>query len=170
MNLLFNTPAAIRALLLPVLVIGMVRPISAGPAVVAAPLSPVEEFKPAPLETLAPAFPLPARTVFETQVALARRVISPGSIDAALGPQMRAAAAAFERSQEASEKASPETAMRQSLTIDAPLLTTYRVTINDLARLQPLGKTWLEKSQQSTLDYETILELIAEKAHSHQEI
>jgi lipoprotein-anchoring transpeptidase ErfK/SrfK len=53
------------------------------------------------------------------------------------------------------------------LTLDAPLLTTYRVTTNDLARLQPLGKTWLEKSQQSVLDFETILELVAEKAHSY---
>ncbi len=41
------------------------------------------------------------------------------------------------------------------------------MTTNDLARLQPLGKTWLAKSQQSALDYETILELVAEKAHSH---
>ena len=53
------------------------------------------------------------------------------------------------------------------LTLDAPLLTNYVVTTNDLARLQPLGKTWLAKSQQTALEYETILELVAEKAHSH---
>ena len=41
------------------------------------------------------------------------------------------------------------------------------MTTNDLARLQPLGKTWLAKSQQTALDYETELELVAEKAHSH---
>ena len=56
---------------------------------------------------------------------------------------------------------------RAQLTLDAPLLTTYVVTTNDLARLQPLGKTWLAKSQQSALDYETELELVAEKGHAH---
>ena len=44
------------------------------------------------------------------------------------------------------------------------------VTTNDLARLQPLGKTWLAKSQQSALDYETLLELVAERAHSHPQL
>ena len=56
---------------------------------------------------------------------------------------------------------------RAKLTLDAPLLTNYVVTTNDLARLQPLGKTWLAKSQQTALDYETELELVAEKSHSH---
>lgn len=60
-----------------------------------------------------------------------------------------------------------DTNTRPHLTLDAPVLTTYTVTTNDLARLQPLGKTWLEKSQQSALDYETELELVAEKSHSH---
>jgi lipoprotein-anchoring transpeptidase ErfK/SrfK len=60
-----------------------------------------------------------------------------------------------------------DTNTRPQLTLDAPILTTYAVTTNDLARLQPLGKTWLEKSQQSALDYETLLELVAEKSHSH---
>ena len=41
------------------------------------------------------------------------------------------------------------------------------MTTNDLARLQPLGKTWLAKSQQTALDFETELELVAEKSHSH---
>jgi len=56
------------------------------------------------------------------------------------------------------------------LTLDSPLLTTYVVTTNDLARLQPLGKTWLAKSQQSALDYETELELVAEKGHARPEL
>ena len=60
-----------------------------------------------------------------------------------------------------------DTNTRARLTLDAPLLTNYVVTTNDLARLQPLGKTWLAKSEQSALDYETDLELVAEKSHSH---
>jgi lipoprotein-anchoring transpeptidase ErfK/SrfK len=112
-------------------------------------------------------FPRPVRDVLEAQVALARRAISPGSIDAAIGSQTRAAIAAFQRSQKLSESGSLDTNTRPLLTLDAPVPATYTVTTNDLARLQPLGKTWLAKSQQTALDYETILELVAEKAHSH---
>jgi lipoprotein-anchoring transpeptidase ErfK/SrfK len=140
------------------------------PALVAAPVPPVEKprLKPIVVAPQMPAdFPRPVREVFEAQVALARRAISPGSIDAASGSQTRAAIAAFQRSQKLFETSLLDTNTRTLLTLDAPMLTTYVVTTNDLTRLQPLGKTWLAKSEQSALDYETILELVAEKAHSH---
>jgi lipoprotein-anchoring transpeptidase ErfK/SrfK len=53
------------------------------------------------------------------------------------------------------------------LLLAAPPYAVYTVTAEDLARLQPLSRTWLGKSQQTALDYETILELVAEKGHSH---
>ncbi len=109
----------------------------------------------------------PAQDIFEAQVALARRAISPGSIDGAIGSQTRAAIAAFQRSQNLPVTGRWDTNTRPLLTLEEPLLTTYVVTTNDLARLQPIGKTWIEKSQQTALDYETILELVAEKAHAH---
>jgi lipoprotein-anchoring transpeptidase ErfK/SrfK len=59
---------------------------------------------------------------------------------------------------------------KTNLALDAPPLATYAITSNDLARLQPLSKTWLGKSQQSVLDYETLLELVAEKSHSHPDL
>ena len=140
------------------------------PAAVAAAISPVEKSKPKPL-VIAPQqpadFPRPVRDGFEAQVALARRAISPGSLDAAIGSQTRAAIAAFQRSQKLLETSTLDTNTRPLLTLDAPLLTNYIVTTNDLARLQPLGKTWLAKSEQTALDFETILEEVAEKAHSH---
>src|SRR2546430_10995830 len=46
-------------------------------------------------------------------------------------------------------------------------ITNYTVTAEDLTRLQPVGKTWLEKSQQNRLDYETILELVSERSEEH---
>jgi len=55
---------------------------------------------------------------------------------------------------------------KSNLTLSAPILTSYTVTTNDLGSLQPLGDTWLAKSQQSSLAYETELELIGEKSHS----
>ncbi|HSY18614.1 MAG TPA: L,D-transpeptidase [Candidatus Acidoferrales bacterium] len=112
-------------------------------------------------------FPRPVRDAFEAQVALMRRAISPGSLDAAIGSQTHAAIAAFQRAEKLSESGLLDTNTRAVLLLDAPLLTTYTVTSNDLARLQPIGKTWLEKSEQSALDYETILELVAEKSHSY---
>ena len=133
------------------------------------------ESKPAPPVLPAPApavqqpsadFPRPVRDVFEAQVALARRAISPGSIDAAIGSQTRAAITAFQRAQNLSPTGSLDTNTRPLLMLDGPPLTAYTVTTNDLARLQPIGKTWLEKSQQTALDYETVLELVAEKAHA----
>jgi lipoprotein-anchoring transpeptidase ErfK/SrfK len=113
------------------------------------------------------AFPRPARDALEVQIALARRVISPGSIDSAIGSQTRAALAAFQQSQHLMESSALDTNTRPLLTLDAPILTTYTVTSNDLASLQPMGKTWLEKSRQSSLAYETEVELVGEKAHSN---
>jgi lipoprotein-anchoring transpeptidase ErfK/SrfK len=115
-------------------------------------------------------FPRPVHDVLEAQIALARRGISPGSIDAALGSQTRAAISVFQGLENLplTEKLDADT--RAKLTLDAPILTSYAVTTNDLARLQPLGKTWLEKSQQTALDFETELELVAEKSHSHPEL
>jgi lipoprotein-anchoring transpeptidase ErfK/SrfK len=112
-------------------------------------------------------FTRPARDLLEAQLALARRGISPGSIDGVIGSQMRAALAAFQRSEKLLESGRLDPNTRTRLTLDAPLLMDYVVTADDLARLQPLGKTWLAKSEQSALEYETILELVAEKAHAH---
>ncbi len=115
-------------------------------------------------------FPRPARGVLEAQVALSRRAISPGSIDGAIGSQTRMAISVFQQMEKLPETGRLDTNTRPQLTLDAPILTTYIVTTNDLARLQPLGKTWLAKSQQSALDYETELELVAEKSHAHPEL
>ena len=112
-------------------------------------------------------FPRPVHDVLEAQIALARRGISPGSIDAALGPQTRAAISVFQGTENLPPTGKLDADTRAKLTLDAPLLTNYIVTTNDLARLQPLGKTWLAKSRQTALDYETELELVAEKSHSH---
>jgi lipoprotein-anchoring transpeptidase ErfK/SrfK len=112
-------------------------------------------------------FPRPVRNVLEAQIALARRAISSGSFDAALGSQTHEAISVFQGIEGLPQTGALDAETRTRLMLDAPLLTTYVVTTNDLTRLQPLGKTWLSKSQQSALDYETELELVAEKSHSH---
>jgi lipoprotein-anchoring transpeptidase ErfK/SrfK len=115
-------------------------------------------------------FPRAARNVFEAQIALARRGISPGSIDAVPGSQTRRAISVFQEMEHLPPTGGLDADTGARLTLDSPSLTTYVVTTNDLARLQPLGKTWLAKSQQSALDYETELELVAEKGHAHPEL
>ena len=112
-------------------------------------------------------FPRPVHDVLEAQIALARRGISSGSIDAAIGSQTRAAVTVFQEMENLPLTGKVDADTRAKLTLDAPILTNYIVTTNDLARLQPLGKTWLAKSQQTALDYETELELVAEQSHSH---
>ena len=105
--------------------------------------------------------------VLEAQLAMARQGISCGSLDGVIGSQTRAALRVF--LQKAGRAMGGESNavefVRQSL--DAPAFTNYTVTGEDLARLQPLGQTWLAKSQQDRLEFETVLELVAEKSQSH---
>lgn len=115
-------------------------------------------------------FPRPVRDVLEAQVALERRHISAGSIDGVLGSQTRGAILAFQRAASLLQTGALDDETRSNLIITTPLLTRYLVTSNDLARLQPVGKTWLAKSQQTALDYETVLELVAEKGHAHPKL
>lgn len=115
-------------------------------------------------------FPRPVRDQLEAQVALARRLISPGSIDGVIGSQTRAAIGTWQRLDglPVTERLDTNTLVR--LTLDAPVLTNYLVTTNDLARVQPLETTWLAKSRQSAMDYESILEMVAEKGHCNPKL
>jgi len=119
--------------------------------------------KPLPAEN---GFPRLSRNILEAQVALARRMISSGSIDGVTGAQTRAALAAFQRANSLPQTFELDSATQNALMLDSPPLTNYLVTPNDLARLQSLSKTWFGKSEQTVLDYETILELVAERGHA----
>jgi lipoprotein-anchoring transpeptidase ErfK/SrfK len=110
---------------------------------------------------------LAAASLVDAQIALDRLAISPGSIDGVDGSQTRAALRVFQLREglPATGTLDAETSARLSLT--AVALKSYRVEPADLARLLPLAATWLGKSEQSRLDYETLLELVAEKHHAH---
>jgi len=83
-----------------------------------------------------------------------------------MGSQTRAALLAFQRQSGIDETLELDATTRERLLLTTPALTNYAVTSNDLARLQPLNSTWLGKSQQSALEYETLLELLAEKGRA----
>ncbi|HLH54209.1 MAG TPA: peptidoglycan-binding domain-containing protein, partial [Verrucomicrobiae bacterium] len=118
------------------------------------------------IQNLPAVYPRPLRNAFELQLALARQALSPGSLDGVPGPQTRSAIAAFQTKRHLPITGELDEATRQDLLLTAAPMTTYVISSNDLARLQPVGETWLAKSQQSALDYESILELVSEKAQS----
>ena len=111
-------------------------------------------------------FPRPVLNVLEAQIALARRGISPGSIDGRLGSQTREAISVFQEVQNLPVTGVLDDQTRSNLTLAAPILMSYTVTTNDLDSLQPLGTNWLSKSEQTSLAYPTELELLGEKSHS----
>lgn len=108
----------------------------------------------------------PVATVLETQIALARLGLCPGSIDGVAGSQTRSALMAFQIKQGITPSGHLDAETKEALQITLPATTEYTVTSNDLARLMPVPKTWLEKSEQPRLDFETLAELLGEKAFS----
>ncbi len=112
-------------------------------------------------------YPARSATILEAQVALDRIGISPGSIDGVPGAQTRAAMRAFQLREGLPVTGEWDTNTRARLPLATPLLTAFRVETNDLGRLMPLATTWLGKSRQERLDYETMLECVAERGHAH---
>jgi lipoprotein-anchoring transpeptidase ErfK/SrfK len=118
-------------------------------------------------ESRSDSFPRPIQNVLEAQIAMARLGISSGSLDGRFGPQTSSALRAFQQKAGLPVTGELDIATKEKLPLCAPPWLSYTVTSNDLARLQPLSPTWLGKSQQSALEYETILEMLAEKSESH---
>jgi lipoprotein-anchoring transpeptidase ErfK/SrfK len=109
----------------------------------------------------------PVQSIFEAQLAMAREAISSGSLDGVLGSQTRAALSAYQRKHGLAPTAALDADTRARLILVPPLYATSVVSGEDLARLMPVPKTWLGKSEQTRLDHETILELLAERSFSH---
>jgi lipoprotein-anchoring transpeptidase ErfK/SrfK len=120
-------------------------------------------FKPTTNVVAAAGVDRPVKNFLEAQIALARMAISAGPIDGLVGAQTRAALRAFQMDNDLTMTGDLDAATKETLTIAEPVFTNYVVTPMDLKRLHPLPPTWLEKSEQEALDYETILELVAEK-------
>ena len=133
-----------------------------------------EALPPKPAATNVPASASTSSPVDERMLAaqaeLASRAISPGSLDGLLGPQTRAALRAFQLREGLSGSGTLDDSTLARLQTNTPLFTILVVTADDLARLRPLGATWLEKSQQERLEYETILELVAERTYSNPKL
>ncbi len=105
----------------------------------------------------------PVESMLEAQVELHRRGFSCGSIDGVAGPQTAAALRTFQRFALLSETGILDPDTRAQLQLTAPALTTHLVSEDEVATLQPVPPTWLEKSQLIALTHANALELIAER-------
>ena len=123
---------------------------------------PLVVFTPPPART----YPRPVDTWLEAQIALARHGFSSGPIDGVPGEQSASALRAFQQSRGLAATGQLDDTARAALELTRPPLTQFALTEVDLASLQPVAKTWLGKSQQSALAYETSLELVAENTQA----
>jgi lipoprotein-anchoring transpeptidase ErfK/SrfK len=114
----------------------------------------------------AEAYPRAASNWLEAQVELARRGFSAGAIDGIRGPQSTAALRAFQRRSGITASGELDDATRELLVLAAPALAPASLTAADLASLQPVPATWLEKSERTVLAHATALELAAERFHA----
>jgi lipoprotein-anchoring transpeptidase ErfK/SrfK len=117
-----------------------------------------------------PAKPPWDERILGIQVALAGRGISPGSFDGLIGPQTRTALRAFQAREGLPLTGTPDLITEERLQPGETLYTNYVVLAEDTSALLPLGKTWLAKSQQPSLAYETVLELLAERTQSNPKL
>jgi len=137
--------------------------------------APLTEFKPNPSLIVPPtpshAWPArPVQTILEAQIALARQALSSGSIDGLNGPKTRRALGAFQAAQGLPVTGALDAATRARLLLIEPPYTRHIVTAEDLDRLLPVPPTWIGKSGMQRLDYETLVELVAEQSQSSPDL
>jgi lipoprotein-anchoring transpeptidase ErfK/SrfK len=108
----------------------------------------------------------PVQNILEAQIALARLGISAGCIDGAMGENMRRALLAWQIHNHLPVSGEFDAETKAALSVEEPLFITYIVTEQDLGRIMKVPATWLEKSEQKRLDYESVLELVAERGRA----
>ena len=111
-----------------------------------------------------------AERILQAQIALAALGISSGSLDGLKGGQTRAALRAFQKREALSATGELDDATATRLALAPVAFTNVMVSATDLARLLPLGRTWLAKSQQERLDYETPLEMVSEQTRTNPKL
>ncbi|MFT3782467.1 MAG: L,D-transpeptidase [Nibricoccus sp.] len=112
-------------------------------------------------------YPRPVENWLDVQVALARQAISCGSIDGVGGQQTAAGLRAFQERAGLEPTGKLDNVTRARLVLESHPTKQITLSAEDLESLQPLSKTWLGKSEQTALAFETALELAAERTHAH---
>ena len=104
--------------------------------------------------------------MLEAQIALARAGISSGCIDGGMNENLRRALLAWQIHNSLPVSGELDAESKIALKIEEPLFISYAISPEDLGRIMKVPSTWLAKSEQKRLDYESILELIAEKGRA----
>ena len=110
--------------------------------------------------------PRPVTNLLEAQIALATHGISGGSIDGVGGAQSAAALRAFQMKMGLEQTGRLDRETLRELQLDRPPFAVFVVAPGHLARLVHIPPTWLAKSRLESLDYESLLEFVAESAHA----
>lgn len=108
------------------------------------------------------------QNTLDAQIALARKGISVGTIDGAAGENMRRALLAFQIHNGLTVSGELDADTKAALLVEEPLFIQHTISEADLKRIMRIPATWMEKSKAERLDYESILELVAEQARSSQ--
>ncbi|MCC7373806.1 MAG: peptidoglycan-binding protein [Verrucomicrobiales bacterium] len=108
--------------------------------------------------------------ILTAQLALAQRGISSGPIDGVMGSQTRSALRTFQRAEGLPSTGALDSNTVRRLGSTGSVFRTYTVSTQDVQRLMTVPNTWLGKSARDRLDYETLLELVAEKSHAHPKL
>ena len=109
----------------------------------------------------------PVDRIIAAQMALARLGLSPGSIDGLTGPRTRAAVKVFQTRHGLPPTGELDSETLLRLVTERPAVWEYTLAPEDFLRLRPVERTWLGKSQQDRLDYENVLEMLAERSQAH---
>jgi lipoprotein-anchoring transpeptidase ErfK/SrfK len=102
----------------------------------------------------------------EAQIALARRGFSCGSIDGGRGPKSIAALRSFQASEGLPVSGELDPPTRDRLRLSRPPLNSRSFSSAELGALQPLSPSWIGRSRQTALGYQTALEMAAEEMHA----
>lgn len=105
-----------------------------------------------------------------TQVALLSNGFSPAAIDGAMGRQTRQALKGFQTSRGLTPSGEMNAETAEKLKLSVGLYAAYTVTAEDLSGLRANPDGWAQMAEADALGYETILELVAEKARSHRNL
>ena len=110
------------------------------------------------------------KNMLEAQIALARLGISPGVLDGLDGRQTSRAIATFQKKYDLKVTGKMDSATCRVLHIYEPVFIEYTVSHSDKESLTKIPEGWYAKSLEKRLDYVSILELVAERSHSSQDL
>jgi len=109
------------------------------------------------------------RQLIAMQTLLDRQHFSCNCADGKIGSRTQAALRAFQKARGLKITGEPNAATLAALGDLDAAFTSYTVTAEDHAQLTQNPTTWLGRSQATRLDYQTILEAVAERGHASRQ-